>query len=127
MAHGNLNIFEIVDAFGRDRPEMYVRGGMSDELRYRLSLSTREALDRDLEAVPQPGDPAHAHIVKTEPGEDAIVVVFEARINGTPVTALCGFVWVPSRDPRSLPVCPECKSIYDAYAATFGLMPEPRE
>ncbi len=35
----------------------------------------------------------------------------EAMINGTPVMALCGKVWVPSRDPERYPVCPECKDI----------------
>lgn len=37
--------------------------------------------------------------------------VTEALINGTPVTALCGKVWVPSRDPKKYPVCPECEEI----------------
>lgn len=37
----------------------------------------------------------------------------EAMINGTPVIALCGKVWVPSRDPEKFPMCPACKEIYD--------------
>ena len=37
----------------------------------------------------------------------------EALINGTPVIALCGKVWVPSRDPKRFPVCPECKRLFD--------------
>jgi hypothetical protein len=37
----------------------------------------------------------------------------EALINGTPVIALCGKVWVPSRDPERYPVCPMCKRLYD--------------
>jgi len=37
----------------------------------------------------------------------------EALINGTPVIALCGKVWVPSRDPKRFPVCPECKRLYE--------------
>jgi hypothetical protein len=37
----------------------------------------------------------------------------DAMVNGTPVVALCGKVWVPSRDPQRYPVCPECKEIYD--------------
>jgi Protein of unknown function (DUF3039) len=37
----------------------------------------------------------------------------EALINGTPVIALCGKVWVPSRDPERYPVCPECKRLYE--------------
>lgn len=37
----------------------------------------------------------------------------DAIVNGTPVVALCGKVWVPSRDPQKYPVCPMCKEIYD--------------
>ena len=37
----------------------------------------------------------------------------EAMVNGTPVVALCGKVWVPSRDPQKFPVCPECKEIWE--------------
>ena len=40
--------------------------------------------------------------------------IMEAMVNGTPVVALCGKVWVPSRDPQRFPVCPECKEIYDS-------------
>ena len=36
-----------------------------------------------------------------------------AMVEGTPLQALCGKVWVPSRDPQKYPVCPECKEIYD--------------
>jgi hypothetical protein len=36
-----------------------------------------------------------------------------ALVEGTPVVALCGKVWVPSRDPQRYPVCPECKEIWD--------------
>ncbi len=35
-----------------------------------------------------------------------------AHVNGTPVVALCGKVWVPSRDPSKYPVCPDCQRIY---------------
>lgn len=37
-----------------------------------------------------------------------------ARIEGTPVRALCGKIWVPSRDPKRFPVCPECKEIFES-------------
>jgi hypothetical protein len=46
-----------------------------------------------------------SHYVPKEELADAI-------INGTPVIALCGKVWVPSRDPQRYPVCPECKEIF---------------
>ena len=32
---------------------------------------------------------------------------------GSPVIALCGKVWVPSRDPKKFPVCPECKRLFE--------------
>lgn len=40
----------------------------------------------------------------------------EAMVLGTPVVALCGKVWVPSRDPERFPVCPECKEIWEGFA-----------
>ena len=38
--------------------------------------------------------------------------ILPSAIEGTPVIALCGKKWVPSRDPKRFPVCPECKDIY---------------
>jgi hypothetical protein len=40
--------------------------------------------------------------------------LMEAMINGTPVIALCGKVWVPTRDPEKFPVCPDCKDIWES-------------
>ena len=37
----------------------------------------------------------------------------EAMVMGTPVVALCGKAWIPSRDPERFPVCPECKEIWE--------------
>lgn len=56
------------------------------------------------------GDGDHerfAHFVQ----KDKIV---DSAVTGTPVVALCGKVWVPSRDPKRYPVCPECKEIYES-------------
>ena len=39
----------------------------------------------------------------------------EAMVMGTPVVALCGKIWVPSRDPEKYPVCPECKGIWESF------------
>jgi hypothetical protein len=39
--------------------------------------------------------------------------IVDSTVNGTPVIALCGKVWVPSRDPKRFPVCPDCKRIYE--------------
>ena len=69
-----------------------------------------------------------AHIVKTEPGEDAASKVLEARIYGTPLEALCGHVWIPSRDPKQLPLCDKCKEIYETYRMfNDGLNERPSE
>jgi hypothetical protein len=32
-----------------------------------------------------------------------------AYIEGVPVKALCGKVWVPNRDPSRYPICPTCE------------------
>ena len=56
-----------------------------------------------------------SHIVRTKRGEDAAAKVLQARVEGTPLEALCGHVWVPSRDPKQLPVCQKCKDIYEMY------------
>ena len=73
-------------------------------------------------------EPTAAHLVKTKPGENAAAVVLEARISGTPVEALCGFVWVPSRDPKQLPICERCKEVYAMYKAfNDGLRDTPQD
>jgi hypothetical protein len=37
----------------------------------------------------------------------------QALVMGTPVRALCGKLWTPSRDPSKYPVCPDCKRIWE--------------
>jgi hypothetical protein len=55
----------------------------------------------------EPGDhERYAHYVR----KDKVV---ESAVMGNPVVALCGKVWIPSRDPEKFPVCPECKEIYE--------------
>ncbi len=80
-------------------------------------LETMPVQDTDLltDEVVETEEPTAAHIVKVKPGENAQAVVLEARIMGTPVEALCGFTWVPSRDPKNLPLCDECKAMYGLY------------
>jgi hypothetical protein len=89
-----------------------------------LPARTEPLLDQELETA----EPVVAHIVKTEPGESAAAKVMEARIFGTPLEALCGHVWVPSRDPKQVPMCQNCKEIYDTYRAfNDGLNESPNE
>lgn len=85
--------------------------------------------DVGADITPRAGDPAldddpHkvAHIVRQwAPLDDGTAVrldnVTAAYIEGTPVTALCGHVWVPSRDPRNLPPCSRCVEV----AKSLGL------
>lgn len=40
--------------------------------------------------------------------------ILEAMVSGTPIRALCGKVWVPSRDASRFPVCPACKEIWES-------------
>lgn len=77
---------------------------------------------------PQAPTPAPSTVTETEVRPDARPVTDDgdhdrfahytrradanrAYIEGTPVRALCGKVWVPSRDPSRYPVCPECAKI----------------
>ena len=44
----------------------------------------------------------------------------EAMVMGTPVIALCGKVWVPSRAPEKFPVCPDCKEVWESMKSGDG-------
>lgn len=67
-----------------------------------MSEQTKEKIDQ-IEA----GDhERYSHFVK----KDKIV---ESAVMGNAVIALCGKVWVPSRDPQKFPVCPMCQEIYE--------------
>lgn len=57
----------------------------------------------------EPGDDdKFSHYVQKELLADAVVF-------GTPLTALCGKKWVPTRDASKFPVCPECKDIWEGF------------
>ena len=77
--------------------------------------SMSNATETRTEYTPQTGDPECSHIVKTDGEESAAAKVLQARIDGTPLEALCGHRWIPSRDPKQLPLCTKCKDIYDTY------------
>lgn len=47
-----------------------------------------------------------AHYVKKDALEKAI---FE----GIPTLALCGKLWLPTKDAQRFPVCPTCKDVYE--------------
>lgn len=71
-------------------------------------------LDEETSLVEETTDPILSHIVEADGDKkNAAVKILEARVNGTPVTALCGYVWVPSRDPQKHPVCQKCLEIFE--------------
>lgn len=41
-------------------------------------------------------------------------LVTEAYVMGNPIVALCGKIFVPSRNPERLPICPDCKNILES-------------
>jgi len=43
--------------------------------------------------------------------------IMKALVEGIPVVALCGKIWVPSRDPDNFLTCPRCKELYDRLSA----------
>ena len=76
-------------------------------------MSISSDLQRDTSTTDATDPGSCAHIVVTEPGQTATAAVLQARIEGTPLKALCGHIFVPQRDPKRLPLCAACKEIYD--------------
>jgi hypothetical protein len=88
-------------------------GFESDDLGLGGQTAGSTLLDRELQEMLEPGDhERYSHYVRKEK-------IVESAVLGNPVTALCGKIWVPGRDPQKFPVCPTCKEIYQ------GLRPEP--
>lgn len=68
----------------------------------------------ELPSEAEPGDHERfSHYVKKEK-------ILESAMSGEPVKALCGKMWVPSRDPQRFPVCPMCKEIYEGLRPGEG-------
>lgn len=42
------------------------------------------------------------------------VSITEGYVMGTPILAICGKIFVPSRDPKKFPICPICKELAEA-------------
>jgi hypothetical protein len=64
-------------------------------------------LDSDLELDANQDEPRYSHYAES-------VSITEGYILGTPVLAICGKIFIPSRDPKKFPLCPICKEIADA-------------
>lgn len=59
-----------------------------------------------------PGDCAHI-VDQRDPAND----VASAIIEGREVTALCGYRWIPYREPQGRPVCEACVEAYGRISA----------
>jgi hypothetical protein len=78
--------------------------------RVSTKLSPGAQTIEETRALPSHGDDGDHERFSHYVPKDKLV---EAMVTGTPVIALCGKVWVPSRDPEKYPVCPECKEIWE--------------
>lgn len=68
-------------------------------------VGTSTVVEPDIRPVTDDGD--HDRFAHYTRRKDAA----RAYVEGTPLRALCGKVWVPSRDPSRYPVCPDCEKI----------------
>lgn len=62
--------------------------------------------------------PANLHI--WTPGMSAQDIVDTARLNSWPVTALCGFTWVPKHNPEKYDACSTCMDIAQKIMSEMG-------
>jgi len=70
----------------------------------------------DLLHDPQTTDTDEPEVAHIAPAAD----VSRAYVTGEAITALCGKVFVPTRDPNRYPVCEPCKAILDQIKAGRG-------
>lgn len=66
-----------------------------------------EDLLEDVDTLNITDAPSYAHYAES-------VSVTEGYVMGKHVLALCGVLFVPSRDPKKFPICPICKEIAEA-------------
>lgn len=63
----------------------------------------------DIETLFEQDTSKSSHYVRCPPDKDSAAAwLFEARVNGLEVEALCGHRWVPDSDPIKYPVCQAC-------------------
>lgn len=68
-----------------------------------------QSTDHSTTEMDESGTPRLAHIVRCPPDHKSVnAYLMAAMIEGFEVEALCGKVWIPSRDPKKYPVCEPC-------------------
>jgi hypothetical protein len=76
-------------------------------------------LDEYTDVTKETEDGVYTHII--DRGNDtrpAAAIVLEARVLGIALTALCGYVFVPQRDPVKYPPCDKCVEMWE-FAKDF--------
>lgn len=73
--------------------------------------------------APDKGDVAH-YVISPNDDETNHAYVMRARLEGFPVEALCGYIWIPHKQASGLPVCPECEEISKNYDPGTGEDPK---
>ncbi|HSJ36273.1 MAG TPA: DUF3039 domain-containing protein [Acidimicrobiia bacterium] len=71
---------------------------------------TRPKIEPRLDDTDTGDHDRYAHYIL---GRDPKAKITKAMVEGTPLRALCGKRWVPSRDASRYPVCPDCQKIKD--------------
>lgn len=74
-------------------------------------METAPVITTTTEEETESDEPIFSHIVPGTKDQTSEARVMEARVNGTPITALCGYTWVPQRDPMKHEVCPKCLEV----------------
>jgi hypothetical protein len=70
---------------------------------------TTETLTQPQTTRDRTGPADCAHIVdQRDPANDITTAIVEGR----EVTALCGYRWIPYREPKGRPVCADCVEAY---------------
>lgn len=72
------------------------------------------APEHSTQLLERTGSASPAHIVK-DPSK-----VAQAYLEGTPLEALCGHTFTPSKSTRDLPICAMCKDMADAFMDEGG-------
>jgi hypothetical protein len=63
-------------------------------------------LDEKTETTDGTGSPRVSHYVNKDE-------FLEGLVNGVPVIALCGKIWIPTQDGEKFPKCSKCVEIYE--------------
>lgn len=84
------------------------------------TIAPETPTDEEVIEVPEESDDPDnaAHIVYVPSklvGMDVQSYLLQARVEGTEVAAICGYTWVPRRSVEGLPICEECKTLYDEH------------